>query len=51
MKFAGKLLVAALAAAIIAGGGFTLPLAAVAAIIYVKAKNPKTIKTNKERKR
>lgn len=50
MKFAGKLLVAALAAAN-AGGGFTLPLAAVAAIIYVKAKNPKTIKTNKERKR
>lgn len=42
MKFAGKLLVAALAAAM---------LAAVAAIIYVKAKNPKTIKTNKERKR
>ena len=33
-----------------AGGGFTLPLAAVAAIIYVKAKKPKTLKTNKERK-
>lgn len=39
MKFAGKLLVAALAAAMLA------------AIIYVKTKNQKTIKTNKERKR
>ena len=39
MKFAGKLLVAALAAAMLAAN------------IYVKAKNPKTIKTNKERKR
>lgn len=50
MKFAGKLLVAALAEQT-RGGGFTFPLAAVAAIIYVKAKKPKTIKTNKERKR
>ena len=39
MKFAGKLLIAALAATMLA------------VIIYVKAKNPKTIKTNKERKR
>ncbi len=44
MKFAGKLLVAALAAAMLAA-------AMLAANIYVKAKNPKTIKTNKERKR